>query len=182
MTGPTATDPFITASEITITGDDGADAASGFVRDLCNWHIWPQVTATWTRQPVDGCTVLLPTLKLTSVTSVTCGDETLDVDTDIAHDDELVIGVLRRIDGKCWPLSALVTVVGVHGYDTVPASVKAVCQSIAKRWPQSASQWTSRKMGSASVSMGTGAGAITPGSLTVVEQMVIDRYTVKPQP
>lgn len=182
MTTPTAVGPFITADEVTITPDDAVDGASGFIRDLCDWHIWPQITTTSTRPPVDGCTLLLPTLKLASVTSITCGDETLDVDSDIADDDDLSIGIVRRVDGKRWRLDDLVTVVFVHGYSDVPAAIKAVCQSLAKRWPSSASQWTTRKMGSATVSMGQGAGVLTPGSLSTVEQMIIDRYTLKAQP
>ena len=171
------TEPFIESSEITISPDDAVAAASGFVRDSCHWHIWPQISDTRKVRPAGGELLVLPTLMLVSVESITVNGTSLDPDAVTAWE----YGVLERMDGRCWPTHGVVTVDFTHGYQGVPASIRAVCQSIAKRWPTSATPWTTRQMGSARVSA-TGTGALVPGTLTVVEQMVIDRYTIEPQP
>jgi len=186
MTDPST--PFVTANALTISLDDAVDGASAIIRKLCGWHIWPQVTDTVQIAPQGGSLLVLPTLKLASVTSVTVNGEALDMSTVTVWEH----GVIERNpdDGdssfwRCpnyWPTFGTVSVVFVHGYDTVPPEIKAVCQSLAARWPQSASQWATRKMGSTTLETGKGLAAIQPGALTVVEQMVIDRYTLKPQP
>lgn len=184
MTVPTTTDPFVTADQIAISDTDAVDGASGFIRELCGWHIWPNVPATVTLRAPGGAVLMLPTLQLTAITSVTvkrdttCDPETVDLSLLQIYPN----GVIERLDRCVWPSRGTVTIAFSHGYAEVPAVIKAVCQSLAKRWPQSASPWNTRKMGSATLSMGAGAGALQPGSLTVVEQMVIDRYTLRPQP
>jgi hypothetical protein len=130
----------------------------------------------------------LPTLNLVSVSSITVNGDALDLSTVTTWP----YGVIERNPDRCdsrfwrdpdfWPRHGTVTVVFTHGYDTVPAEIKAVCQSLASRWPASASQWATRKMGSTTLETGKGLAAIQPGALTAVEQMVLNRYTLPRRP
>jgi len=172
------TSPFIEADEIAITPDDAVAAATGFIRELCGWDIYPQESVTETVKPQGGASLLLSTLKLVSVQSITVNGESLDPSKVTAWE----YGELERVDCCCWPFYGSVSVEYMHGYNTVPPAIRAVAQSIAKRWPASASPWTNRKMGTASVGMSTGVGVVPLGALTVVEQMVIDRFTLPGRP
>jgi len=182
------TEPFVTSQEVTISPDDAVDGASGMIRRLCGWHIWPQQTDTVQITPRGGEQLALPTLNLVSVSSITVNGDVLDLSSVTTWPS----GVIERNPDQCdsrfwrdpdfWPRHGTVTVEFTHGYGTVPPEIKAVCQSLASRWPASASQWTRRKMGSSEVAMTTGAGVVPVGSLTLVEQMVIDRYTLPRRP
>lgn len=201
MTDPA---PFVTADEVTISPDDAVLAASGFIRSICGWHIWPSQADTVTLQPQGGDLLVLPTLKLTGLTSVTVNGYAWD----ISHVTAWGYGALEHhtdcyADCTCgwgddgfwsgiygdywlhpgWPTWGSVTVEFTHGYADVPPEIRAVCQSLAKRWPLSATPWTTRKMGSASVSIAKGIGTSSPlGDLTVIESMVLDRFTLPSRP
>lgn len=182
------TESFVTSDQVTISPDDAVDGASGIIRAYCGWHIWPQVAATVQVAPRGGHQLVLPTLNLVSVTSITVNGDALDLSTVTVWPS----GVIERNPDQCdsqfwrdpdfWPWHGTVTVEFTHGYENVPPEIKAVCQSLASRWPASASQWTRRRMGSSELAMTTGAGVVPVGSLTVVEQMVLDRYTLPRRP
>lgn len=100
-------------------------AACNAVRAFCGWHIAPSVTATFGRRP-GSPVLLLPSLKVTSVTSVT--EDGATVDASVWDEDLVGDGILKRLAGA-W--CGRVAVEFVHGYETCPSEVLAVVASLA---------------------------------------------------
>lgn len=103
--------------------------AAAQVRDICGWHIAPQVTETLTLD-TDGSTVLpLPTLKIVEVTAV----------RDVSRDTPVVLdgwrassaGMLIRPAG--WPAGAATVEVDLtHGYETCPEALHPEIAALAQ--------------------------------------------------
>lgn len=113
---------------------------SGDIRREAGWSITQETGATFTRDAPYGPDVFLPTLHLTSVTSVVV-DGTALSSVDYEWNE---VGRLTRLAGVWWRRSIrqLANVVAVvnHGYPIgqVPNSVKSLCLEQAARrlgWP-----------------------------------------------
>lgn len=107
-----------------------ATAASEAVRRECGWHIAPQVTQTLTLDVSGGPVLILPTLRLVSVSEV----------RDMTGDNPRVLtgwrmsqaGMLSRRGG--WPCGfGAVEVDVVHGYEQCPPELLPVIASSAHR-------------------------------------------------
>lgn len=111
-----------------LTGYDqeAVDAAAALVRNHCGWHIAPSVTEVLTVDGSGSSTLMLPTGRITAVTSVT--EHGVLVDSD--QYDWYPAGYLL---GSCWSVRArAVQVALTHGYDECPPEVRAVVARIAK--------------------------------------------------
>lgn len=181
------TTPFAVSADLTPTNDDLVDYASALIRLSCEWHIFPEVSATENVDIIGGDRHLgfapktsgprklyLRTLQLVSVESATLPDGTQLTADQLTSDP---VGWVRRADGMGWPSCGTVQFAYTHGYDAVTSEIKAVTVSIAKRMPASFSVWTHRKMGTAVVQMAPTI-SIPPGSFTVAEELVLERYRI----
>jgi hypothetical protein len=143
-------DPLISASDL--TGFRGApfvqavaDAAAGAVRAECGWHIAPEVNET-ARVRGGSRILLLPTLKLTGVTSIT------DTDGNAVTGWEWFESGVVELDFGSFPRVVIVSF--RHGYPACPAELLPV---IAERAvAQSSGRIRSESAGGVSVSMETG--------------------------
>lgn len=182
------TTPFALVDDLTPSDDDLIDYATALIRMACEWHIYPSLTAT---QRVDICAPLLHaegdvsdscgperlylwTLQLTAVQSAALPDGTVLTTEDLLTDP---VGWVERADGLRWPSTGTVVFDFTHGYSLVPPEIKAVAVSITKRMPASMAVWTSRKMGTAVLEMAPRV-SIPPGSFSVAEGLVLERYRI----
>lgn len=105
-------------------------AASEAVRRECGWHIAPQVTQTLTLDVSGGPVLILPTLRLVSVSEVR--DVTGDAPRVLTGWRMSQAGMLSRRGG--WPCGfGAVEVDVVHGYDACPPELLPLIASGAHR-------------------------------------------------
>lgn len=120
---PTELAAFLTAGE----GERLAQAEA-LVRGFCGWHIAPSRTETVSVRGRGLATLLLPSMRVTAVSSVTVDGLALTAEDDFTWS---AAGVLthagRWINGK------VVSVAMTHGYSTPPAEVTGVVQAVAQR-------------------------------------------------
>ena len=102
--------------------------AEGLVRDYCRWHVAPSRTETITLRPSGSAILILPSLRVTSVTSVTEDGATVDVGTYYLDTDD---STLVRTCGGWSTRPLLVTL--EHGYVETPAAVIGVIRAVAQR-------------------------------------------------
>jgi hypothetical protein len=126
-TGSTATDlPDARARRI-LAG------VSSRIRDVCGWSISQETGAVFTRDTPCGRDLLLPTLRLTAVTSVVLNGTTLAA----SEYEWNSTGRLRRLAGWYTASAELRTVVATvtHGYPVgqIPESVRDTCLEYATR-------------------------------------------------
>jgi len=176
-------EPIISPGELTLTADSQVAYASGRVRDYCHWHVYPAVDDTITVDAEGGSLLLLPSLKVNSVTSVVevgaDGTET----TLVFRDDYSWSpkGILARV-GR-WPCRfQSVRVEMNHGYDELPDALAEVVVSVAKRMPAQQATVTQRMVGSEQVMYGSPLSPIAATGFTAAEQMVLDGYRIKARP
>lgn len=105
------------------------DAALAAVRSYCGWDISPSASVTSDVWSLDGCTLLLPTLNLTAVTSVVQDAVTVP-STSYTFER---YGVIRAAYGVAFSRLTRVTVTFTHGYAAMPADVKDVVLALAQR-------------------------------------------------
>lgn len=114
------------------------EAASDQIRRECGWHIAPQVTETLTVESDGGRVLMLPTMRLESVTAVRQlhDDGTTTALTDWRNHAtaQFKAGILVRTIG--WPLGGVLEVDVVHGYSKTPDALLPVlasrCQGFSK--------------------------------------------------
>lgn len=114
------------------------DALTDDVRGACGWHIAPQVTETVTLESEGERALVLPTLFLEDVLSVTYwnGDDWAPVDSwDPILGWSAVSCSLRHPSG--FPKGRVRAEV-VHGYPTVPASLKKALAALLSGKPSAA--------------------------------------------
>lgn len=104
-------------------------AALAAVQSYCGWHIAPSATATVSVWSSDGCSVFLPTMNLTAVTTVTQDAVVLGSTTYTFES----YGVIRRTSGNAFGTSTRVTVAFTHGYATMPKDAADVVLALAQR-------------------------------------------------
>lgn len=133
------------------------------VRGFCGWHIAPVQTGTFTFIANGACALILPTLKVVSVTSITEDGTAVDLS-----------GVTVRESGILWRearwLRSPIVVTVEHGYEEFPPElVDAMSRFAASpRVPAGASV----RVGNLSVS-GSSSG------MDGFSSSVLDRYRVR---
>lgn len=108
---------------------DRLEQAQELVRDYCRWHIAPNRPETVTLDGSGSAKLILPTLRLTAVTSIT-EDGTLIDPTEYTWAPN---GVITRLCGWWCSKPQSVVVIFEHGYETVPPVVIGVTRAIAQR-------------------------------------------------
>ncbi len=152
------------------------DAATDLIRDYCGWHIAPSVTETLTLDGNTAGVLAIPTLKLTSVVSVTI-DGTLH---DPAVYEWSQSGYLRLYGGH---RLRSVAVAVVHGFPVVPEVVKSVCLTVAARALASPEGFIREQFGSAGQTpTQTSPGAAGGIALMSHEMRTLARYTIPALP
>jgi hypothetical protein len=109
--------------------EDVVDSAAGMVRLEAGWHIAPEITETILVDGYGGRDLILPTLRLVTVTEV----------RDVSGDDPVVMtgwrksrkGILTRDAG--WPCGEeTVEIDLVHGYASTPRELLPVIADFAR--------------------------------------------------
>lgn len=145
--------------------DAVADAAGESVRDEAGWHIAPEVTETLTVWSEGGVALLLPSLRVVSVSEIR--DVTGDTSEVLTGWEDRGSGILYRATG--WPVNRRLEVDLVHGHTTVP---KALLPVIAHRAQATKITGLSNvRLGS--LSIGSGAGDTADG-----DDATIRRYSL----
>lgn len=156
-----ATDPLAPSPDgvDSITWDSACEA----VRDYCGWHIAPSVTEEVTVDGSGGSIQILPTLRLTGITTIT-NDGHVVVQPEWSRD-----GIVRGCwTGKFRGVVATIT----HGYDACPAEVFSVIREMIDAQSRvGVSQVTN---GSHQVSF-----EVSPDTR---QRRILDRYRLEPQP
>lgn len=118
--------PAELAISLVATEADRLMQAESLVRGFCGWHIAPSRTESVTVDPSYAAALILPTLRLTSVTTVTEGGTPVT--------DEFTwtaAGILMRTY-RFWTTGPVVVSLS-HGYASPPPEVTAVVQAVAQR-------------------------------------------------
>jgi len=143
-------------------------AACEAARAYCGWHIAPSITDTYTLDGPGSSILMLPSLKVTAVSSVT-NDGTAVTDPEWSE-----AGMVRG----CWSCKFRGVVVEMtHGYDVCPPEILGVLQEAA-----------SRGVGGSAVSqvgqvrMGGVSGVPGAASFMLDQKAVLDRYALPPRP
>lgn len=157
------------AYDLTVTDDDRLAQAEQQVRDYCGWHIAPSRAETMTLDGSGSYAMLLPTLRLTGVTSVTNAGEAVD----LATVEWSEAGILRCSSVWTWKFRGVVVEM-THGYDDVPASVAGVVRDIAARAVSNGGGLKSKTIGPFSETYAV--------DLLSTEMAVLDRYKLPPRP
>ncbi len=140
-----ALDPFASPEDYTTAygattarTEDDLNAASQAIRDDCGWHIWPLLEDQEITLDGDGTNLIrLRTLKLVGVSSLTerkRGRGQVAETVDPAELDWSEAGLIWHDSGRCWtprPRGIVVTI--DHGYEELPASIKQLTLTLARR-------------------------------------------------
>lgn len=128
----TLVDPFDLDSFPNLPADPDPfiDAAVGRVRAFARWHIAPVVTETVYAECHDGRTLVLPTLRLLSVTQIRAGGATyLPADFTVYRNGSVVF---NRWGVRDWWLPlGMVEADITHGFDACPPELLPVIASYA---------------------------------------------------
>ena len=167
------------------------DMATGAIQAYTNQTLSLVSSHTITLPGNFGHLLTLPERPVTAVTSVTLGDTALVVDVDYVWDgkDGLYRGTkvdgILSVNGPDYLIDgwgdwggpgAVVSVVYVHGFSTIPNDIKGVCLALAARSLSSPDGVNSESVGSYSVSYSRTGGAV---SLLAEEKALLDRYRRK---
>ena len=108
-------------------------AAVDDARRVCGWHVTPQQEDVVTLDGPGGALLVLPTLRLASVTEVVEDGVVLDLDNvALGHSRSgYPDGRLYKKDGTCWALGhGNITVTYTHGYADAPGWWAAVLSAV----------------------------------------------------
>ncbi|MFF1820390.1 hypothetical protein ACFVWG_24000 [Kribbella sp. NPDC058245] len=158
-----------------LTPAEATARAEADVRAYCGWHIAPAKTETLTLDGPGGALLVLPSLRVSSVASVTDNATQLDP----AGFAWSAAGVVR-LTGRAWTEALRgVTVTLTHGYAEMPLDVTAVIERLAARAVDGSSLYS--QVGAVAYASGED-GLPASGSLTTLDRMVLDRYRLPPRP
>lgn len=144
---------------------------SSVLRAVCGWHVAPLITETVSLLWDGGVAVILPTLRLDSITSVKLdGREVKGFSWDPAG-----ILYLERVGGR--PRRAL-EVTMTHGYETVPLDLLRA----AERFGYAAGAMPFATMNVDGVSVGAGSGAAGIAGSDAVTSSLLAPYVRGPLP
>lgn len=103
-------------------------AAEAMVRAYCGWHIAPAVTETLTLDGKGGSILVLPSLRVTAITTVVADGVTLAASAYSWSQS----GLVERVNGF-WPRKFRSIAVSLtHGYTTCPLEVRDFIQQLAE--------------------------------------------------
>lgn len=158
-----------------LTPAEATARAEAEVRAYCGWHIAPEKTETLTLDGPGGTLLVLPSLRVSAVTSLADNGTQLDP----AGFAWSAAGVVRRT-GNTWAEALRgITVTLTHGYPDMPLDVTAVIERLAARAQDGPSLYS--QVGAVSYASGED-GLPASGSLTLLDRMVLDRYRLPPRP
>lgn len=151
MTEPFGTTPLLSSDDLTSFQASDPDwflaAAGDTIRNFCQWHIFPSISATqWVPIQPDG-TIMLPTLFLTAVGTVSINGLEIDPSAYQMHQAGYITRIRHQyFEWPLWPLESEqpfreypspqakhAQVTFTHGYSTLPATVAAVGMELANR-------------------------------------------------
>lgn len=167
--------PLEFAVSLDSTPDERLEQAQERVRDFCGWHIAPSRTETLTVDGPGSRWLVLPTLRLTAVTSVTEDGALVDA----GDYTWSAYGVLTRTYGSWTRRRSGIVVVFVHGFDAVPPPVVAVTRALAQRATDNAGSAARQQAGPFSMQY-SGDGAVM--GLLEGEKAALGRYRLPPRP
>lgn len=151
-------------------------AASDVIRSECGWHIAPVIDDQIVTGGPYAHLLFLPTLRLVELLSLTSDGDTVDL-ADVRWSDN---GVL---EGHWSHRRGSVTVNFRHGYDQVPAGMKALACAVAARAALSPTGITREQVGSVSVTYSQTAPGVAGGiTLLEHEKSYLARYSLPPRP
>ena len=146
-------------------------AASAKITRYCGWGIARETVTGQVLDSDGGWLLRLPTLYLVSVTSVQV-DGTAVSDFTVSRR-----GMLDRRPGG-WPEGfGRVTASYVHGYDPVPADLKALSVAVALRGRDTATGRTGLTVGAISETFDSAAAAV---DLSDLDRLSLDAYRLEP--
>lgn len=153
-------------------------AAEAAVRAYCGWHIAPVRTEDVVVNGSGGQVLGLPTMLLETVNTITEDGATVAV-SDVSWSR---VGYLHRT--QPWTSSLRgVTANITHGYDDVPAEVRAVVLSVAARAVVSPDGVVRQQVGGVSVTFSQNGFNVAGGvALLDHERAALDRYRLPEQP
>lgn len=193
MSGPTPLPPLATREQYeAMTGqtapaniDDLLNAASAGIRRFCGWHIAPNIVQDLVLDGEGGRTLILPTLKLTGITSLVevSGDWSWTADplVDLTWS---FTGRVRKRSG-CWTLElAGITTTISHGFDLADVGdLSQLVLGIVARNVANPYGYTAQAVGGVSISMpASSAGGATGVSLTEPQAVLIASYALERKP
>ncbi len=154
--------------------DRQLDAALAAARRYCGWHVTPVASGvTFTLDGPGGRTLVLPTLKLTALTSVTEDGTALTL-SDLHWSAR---GLIAKKDGGFWStLFGGITVVASHGFDVADDFESVVLAAIDRG--AFSPDTGPRVIGPFQYSEPAPSGA----AFTAMERLVLDRYSLEAAP
>lgn len=148
------------------------NAANQSVRRFCGWHVAPVITETLVLDGSGGRTLLLPSQRVRSLTSVHC--DGVDVTNMVQY--STTSGMLE-IDGTWSHRLGGIKVKLEHGYSTEELpDVAALILNIAKRAGSGQSLIASQSVNGSSVSYLTAGGAPLSVPLLQIEKDMLEPY------
>lgn len=160
---------------LTASEHDRIEQAEAVVRDYCGWHIAPSRDETVTFVEPTGSCLMLPSLYVTDVSSVVVDGVTQAADTYHVHQNGWI---QRHGAGSIW-YGDVVTVTFTHGYDSGPAGVAAIVQSIAQRAVDNPGSLLRTQDGPFSDTFSAASGNTSlPVALFDAERAVLNRYKI----
>lgn len=147
------------------------DMATGVIQDFTRQAIFAGDTVDLTVRTLSaGRVALLPEAPATDVTIEVDG-EAFGIDRFIVDEGSAIV---TRTDSGCWPDRIDVTY--SHGYDDVPASIRAVCLQLVIRWLVNPEQVMQKRRGDYSASFASTEQATL---LNERERLVLSRYRIR---
>lgn len=107
---------------------EDVSAASALIRAYCGWHIAPSITETITLDGKGGSILVLPSLRVTAITTVVADGVTLAASAYSWSQS----GLVERVGG-CWPRKLRsIAVTFTHGYAETPLEVRQFMKLLAE--------------------------------------------------
>lgn len=167
------TEPFASVPDLDARSTDkelALDGASAAVRAWAGWHIWPPKTEAVTVDGSGGPVQMLPTLRLTAVSSVVNDGATV---TDFQWSE---VGFLRLPAGRFTSKLRGVVATITHGFTDVPVElVQVVIDAAVVGMATSGSAVQSESAGPFSVSYRAAESALSSAAMSSVA-----RYRLPP--
>lgn len=104
------------------------EAAEAMVRNFCGWHIAPSKTEEVTLDGPGGVTLILPSLRVTAITSIVEDGVTLPESAYTWSQG----GVVKRVEGRWSEKHQAIEVTMTHGYDRCPVDIEWELDRLAK--------------------------------------------------
>jgi hypothetical protein len=149
-------------------------AVSGAIRGYCGWSISREVVVEEEFDTFGSVLFNLPTLLLVSIELLTLEGVDLVADTDYMWSKR---GSIRRLGCYWWPFKYRCLVASyTHGYEEVPAEIKALCVSICGRLDVATAGVLQKAVGGISLQFGDRNSTVT---LTEAEEGVLAPYVLE---